>query len=115
MKHWVYDPQSGGTKIPPRSHEDVARQVESWAGSRSWYPRVQLKLRFRNQFCYVDSATQGDERVFPLCRLRHFGKGRWSFALFTYSHERYEPCTFPDGTWEGTIESALQSCEGFID
>jgi len=115
MKQWVYDPQSGGTKIPPRSHEDVGRQVESWARSRSWYPRVQLKLRFRNQFCYVDSATQGDERVFPLCRLRHFDKSRWSFALCTYSHERYEPCSFPDGTWEVTIEAALQSCEGFID
>ena len=54
-------------------------------------------------------------RLFPLCRLRYFDKTRWSFAVFTYSHERYEPCTFPDGTWEGTIEAALQSCEAFID
>jgi len=110
---WVYNPHSGGTKIPPENHEEIYKQVEAFARSRPWYPKTQLKLRFKNQFCYVDTVEAGDERFFPLCRLRHIHRG-WSLALFTYSNERYEPCVFSDGKWEGTIEAALKLCEAFI-
>ena len=110
---WVYDPHSGGTKIPPKNHEEICKQVESFARSRPWYPKIQLKLRFKSQFCYVDTVEEEDGRLFPLCRLRHLYSG-WSMALFTYSNERYEPCIFPDGKWEGTIEAALNLCEPFI-
>ena len=114
MSPWVYDPHIGGSKIPSQSHEDICKQAEAFARTCSWYPRIQLKLRFKNQFCYVDTIEAGDERIFPLCRLRHLNKQGWSLALFTYSNERYTPSVFSDGKWEGTIEAALETCEPFI-
>jgi hypothetical protein len=43
-----------------------------------------------------------------LFRLRYFGnQDRWSLAFYTYSHERYEACAFPDGSFEGTPEDAF--------
>ena len=111
---WVYDPHSGGTKIPPKIHEKICKQVESFACTHSWYPKIQLRPRFKNQFCYIETIEKDDERFFPLCRLRHFNFHGWSMALFTYSNERYEPCPFPRGKWEGTIEEALAVCEPFI-
>ena len=114
MSPWVYDPQSGGNKIPPRIHEILSQKAESFACARSWHPRIQLKLRFKNQFCYVDTLEVGDNRQFPLCRLRHFSPDRWSLALFTYSNERYVPCLFQNGKWEGSFEAALEVCDPFI-
>lgn len=116
MSPWVYvyDPQSGGNKIPPQTHEAICKQAEAFAKARPWYPRIQLKLRFKNQFCYVDTIEEGDERLFPLCRLRYFDKARWSLALFTYSNDRYSPSLFSDGKWEGTFDAALDVCAPFI-
>jgi hypothetical protein len=114
MPPWVYDPHSGGNKIPPHSHEAICKQAQAFAISRPWYPRIQLKLRFKSPFCYVDTLEEGDQRLFPLCRLRYFAQDRWSLALFTYSNERYSPCLVSDGKWEGTLKAALQVCERFI-
>ncbi len=111
---WIYDPQSGGIKIPLKIHDEICKQIESFACSRPWYPKIQLRVRFKNQFCYIDMIEESDTRFLPLCRLRHFTRESWSFALFTYSNERYEPCIFPNGKWEGTIETALKICEPFI-
>ena len=113
MKRWTYDPHSGGTKIPIELYDKIYKDVESFARTRAWYPRIQLKPRFKGQFCYIDTVEEGDGRLFPLCRLRHMSRG-WSMALFTYSNERYEPCIFPTGKWEGSIEEALAVCEPFI-
>lgn len=115
MKQWTYDPHSGGTKIPPKIHEEICKQVDAFACTRPWYPDIQLKARFKGQFCYIDTLEKRDEedRLFPLCRLRHLSRG-WSMALFTWSHERYEPCIYPNGQWEGTIEDALSVCDPFI-
>ena len=44
-----------------------------------------------------------------LCRLRYFGRDdAWSMAFYTYSHERYEPCSFGDGSSMGTPEQAFE-------
>jgi hypothetical protein len=73
-------------------------------GKKGW-----LRLRFRGTFCYVDAQVPEGSMVMPLCRLRYFGQpDRWSMAFFTYSHERYEPCVFASGQWEGTPEEALE-------
>ena len=114
MSPWVYDPQSGGSKVPPQIHKTLCKHAEAFSSGHAWYPRIQLKLRFRNQFCYVDTVEAGDERLFPLCRLRHLALRGWSLALFTYSNDRYAPCVFPDGKWEGTFEAALEVCDPFI-
>jgi hypothetical protein len=115
MAPWVYNPHSGGSKILKQQHVQICKQAEAFACIRPWYPKHQLKLRFKNQFCYVDTIEEGDDRLFPLCRLRNFGSnGTWSLALFTYSNERYEPCAFYGGKCEGTLEAALELCETFI-
>jgi hypothetical protein len=111
---WVYDPHSGGVKISPKIHEVICKQVESFARARPWYPKIQLKARFKSQLCYIGTIEEGDDRLFPLCRLRHFTLDSWSLALFTYSNEKYQPCVFQDGTQTGTIEEALRICEPFI-
>lgn len=115
MKRWTYAPHSGGSKIPPKIHEEICKQVDAFAYARPWYPDIQLMARFKSQFCYIDTLEKRDkeDRLFPLCRLRHLSRG-WSMALFTWSNERYEPCIFPNGQWEGTIEEALAVCESFI-
>ena len=111
---WVYDPHSGGNKIPPKIKDEICAQVTAYMRTRPWYPSIRLHLRFRSQFCYVDTIEDGDKRHFPLCRLRYFDKDRWSLALFTYSNEQYEPCFFSKGKMDGTIEAALKICEPFI-
>jgi hypothetical protein len=89
--------------------------VDAFAHTRPSYPEIQLKARFKGQFCYIDTLEKrdGDDRLFPLCSLRQLSPG-WSMALFTWSNERYEPCVFPNGRWEGTIEESLAVCEPFI-
>lgn len=113
MRTWVYDPHSGGSKISPQLHQEICKQADQYASTCAWYPRIQLKLRFKNQFCYIDTVEDEDNRIFPLCRLRNLKRG-WSIALFTYSNEKYEPCSFPDGKFEGTLEAALELCKPFI-
>ena len=114
QKMWVYDPQSGGIKIPPREHTEICKQIEDFSRTRPWYARIQLRPRFKGQFCYIDTFEEIDEHLFPLCRLRHFEINRWSLALFMYSDERYEPCWFSNGKQEGTLEESLQTCDAFI-
>lgn len=111
---WYYDPHSGGIKIPLKIYDEICREAQAFACTRPWFPRIQLKLRFKSQFCYIDTKEEGDERVFPLCRLRHFQRENWSLALFTYSNERYEPCAFSNGKLEGTFQAALAICDPFI-
>jgi hypothetical protein len=113
MKTWAYNPHTGGKKIQPTLHKEICQKAERYARRRPWYPKIQLKIRFKNQFCYIDTVSEGDGRVFPLCRLRNLLRG-WSMALFTYSNERYEPCRYPSGEWEGTIEEALRVYDPFI-
>ena len=44
-----------------------------------------------------------------LCRLRYLGDEEgWSMAFYTYNNERYEPCTFRNGTFHGTPEGAFE-------
>ena len=110
---WHLDPHSGGTKIPHAMFEELRTQVHAYEKTCSWYPQHSIKLRFKSQFCYVDSFEEG-KNLSPLCRLRYFKLRGWSFAFFTYSSERYEPCIFPSGEWFGTIEQAIQASSLYL-
>jgi hypothetical protein len=44
-----------------------------------------------------------------MCRLRYFGSDEWSFALYTYSYDRYELAIFPGGSFFGRPEDAFIS------
>lgn len=131
-KTWVYDPQSGGRKIPdvikPRIRQRILDHAEKYyAGKYNW-----IDVRFHGRFCYIDAYTEpyvdasydpelyGESREeyverlrnkpTHLCRLRYFGdENRWSMAFYTYSHEEYEPCVFTKGSWHGTPEEAFDT------
>jgi len=110
---WVYDPHSGGIKIPKNEHEEICRKAEHFAKTRSWYSDFFLQLRFKNQFCYIDGVDRKNNQSFPLCRLRYFNKKEWSLSLYTYSNDRYESCVFSNSQ-TGTLEEAIEICEGYL-
>lgn len=134
---WMFDPNSGGKKIPPTAQADVERRIRKIAEERFNGRYTRLEIRFRNQFCYIDAYTEPaaseswpppdwpetrDEymarmRNTPthLCRLRHFGDDRWGFAFFAYSSEKYELSMFPSGEFIGNLEDAfLVSAEAYL-
>ena len=130
-KQWVFDPDSGGVKIPEavkrRTQERIRRYAEAHFAGR--YTR--LDIRFRSQFYYVDAYTEPEPlgpgwpppdwpesreeylerlRNTPrhLCRLRYFGnEERWGFAFFSYGGDRYELSVFPTGEFFGPPEEAF--------
>lgn len=131
MRTWVYDPHSGGIKIPPAVRERTKQRIEKYAETHYAGKFVRLGIRFHGALCYIDAFTEPEEptqrllhatgesreqflerlRNMPqhLCRLRYFGdEERWSMALYTYSNEKYEPCTFHNGTFHGTPEEAFE-------
>lgn len=114
MGLWVYAPHSGGQQIPKKDHEKIRMQANNFAMTRSWYSKYTLQLRFKSQFCYINALDKKKKIVFPLCRLRYFDKNRWSLGFFTYSNDKYEPCAFSDGDM-GTLEEAIEICEGYLD
>ncbi len=111
---WVYSPQSGGIKLTPSKQSMFLQKAEAFEQTRPWFPVFQLKLRFKNQFCYLDALKSGELKAFPLCRLRYFRDNIWSMAFYTYSNQRYEPCYFRNGTWEGSLEEAVEMCEMYL-
>lgn len=128
-KVWMFDPHTGGRKISPSVQELVRKRILAHAEKnyKGKYSRIEVK--FKGPFCYIDAyqephvgkkhptAAFGETREefinrlrntpTHLCRLRHFDLDRWSVAFYTYSHERYEPCVFPNGQWFGTPEQAF--------
>ncbi|MFO1428727.1 MAG: hypothetical protein U1F76_01080 [Candidatus Competibacteraceae bacterium] len=127
---WVYDPHSGGVKIPERSHERIRDRILAHAQQHYAGKYSRINVRFHGQFCYIDAYQEPDIASAPdpkitgespeefvermrnlpihLCRLRYFGnEDSWSLAFYTYSNEKYEPCVFHNGTFHGTPEEAF--------
>ncbi len=132
---WVYDPDSGGTKIPDRLKAQLKQRIEALAEQHFKGKYTRLDIRFRGQFCYIGAFQEPNvpehfpppewgitreeylERMrntlMPMCRLRHFSADRWSFGLFTYSNEKYELCSFETGKLEGKAEDAFLQAARF--
>ena len=111
QRYWQYDPQSGGQKIPPAVQEQTRDRIITHAHKIRPEHAGQVRIRFKTQFCYVDTVEEvsGRETLMQLCRLRYFGRpDEWSMAFYTYSQEKYEPCIFASGKWLGTPEEALE-------
>ena len=50
-----------------------------------------------------------------LCRIRYFGnEDRWSFAWYTYAHEKYQPSLLITGEEHGTPEEAFATSAHFL-
>lgn len=131
MRGWVYDPHSGGIKIPEKVRERTKKRIMAYAQEHYKDKYISLDIRFRSQFCYIDAYTEpnvaddfssfnlGETREeyikrlrntpTHLCRLRYFGdENSWSLAFFKYSDMKYEPCIFDNGTFQGTPEEAFE-------
>lgn len=134
---WVYDPHSGGLKIPLRVRESTEKRIRAYADKFYAGSFTRIEVRFRGALCYIDAYTEPEEpseglldalgetreqflerlRSSPLhlCRLRYFGGDeRWSMAFYTYSHERYEPCFFDTGRDHGTPEEAFETAAVYL-
>jgi hypothetical protein len=134
---WVYDPHSGGTKIPPAVQERTRQRILAYAKAHYAGKYTRIDVRFRNQFCYVDAYTEPyvapgfPPPDFPetreayierrrntpthLCRLRYFGNEEsWSLAFYTYSHNTYEPSFFDNGTFHGTPEESFATSAVYL-
>ena len=134
---WVYDPHSGGVKIPTAVQWRTERRIRSHAEARYAGKFTRLDIRFRGPLCYIDAYTEPEkpsasllralgetqeqymrrQRNVPLhlCRLRYFGnEDRWSMAFYTYSNERYEPCVFINGSFHGTPKEAFETAAIYL-
>jgi hypothetical protein len=133
-KAWVFDPHSGGVKIPEAAKTATRDRILKYAEQHYAGKYSRIDVRFRNQLCYIDAYKEpfmppeaeydakywGEsyqthlERLsnlpIHLCRLRYFGnEARWSMAFFAYSSESYKPCYFRNGTFFGTPEEAFEA------
>jgi hypothetical protein len=109
---WVLDPHSGGVKIPSALFDSLIARAAAYQAAHFSQSKSQLKLRFKNQFCYLDALE--DCNMSPLGRLRYFNSESWSVAFFTYSNERYQPCSLSNGEWFGSFEKAIDVCSVYL-
>ena len=137
MRTWVSDPHSGGLKIPKKIQEHTKQRILAYAEANYSGQYTRLDIRFRSQFCYIDAyiepyvADDFPPPGFPetreeyierlsnnpihLCRLRYFGnEDSWSFAFYTYSNEKYEPCVLNNGSFYGTPEEAFEAASVYL-
>ncbi len=135
QRTWVFDPDSGGRKIPERVKREVQQKIEQVAEKHFQGKYTRLGIRFRGQFCYIDAYTEPpkpDENWPPkdwpetpeqyierlrnipthLCRLRYFDDDCWGYAFYTYSHEKYEVTFYPNGEFFGRPEEAFLEATG---
>lgn len=112
MKKWIFVEKA--KKIPELEKAEIQERAQAFAKTRFWNSKFELQLRFRGQFCYIDSIEKKEHFVSPLCRLRYYGKNKWSLAFYTYSNDRYEECWFSNGEEKGTLEEAIEICEGYL-
>jgi len=135
---WVFDPDSGGKKIPPHVQERTEARIRRYAEKHHAGRYTRLDIHFRGQFCYIDAYTEpslpegwppkdfGETRAemierlrntpTHLCRLRYFGdEERWGFAFFTYSNEKYETSVFPNGDFRGKPEDAFEASAMYLE
>ena len=137
QKQWVFDPDSGGIKIPDLVKRDIEERIKRVAEKHYKGKYIRLDIRFRSQFCYIDAfrepevASNWPPKDWPetreeylerlrnnpthLCRLRYFGQDRWGFAFYTYSHEKYELSVFPNGEFFGKPEQAFLASAIYLD
>ena len=136
-KVWVYDPHSGGARIPATVRERTQEPILKYAKGHYAGKFTRLAVRFRGALCYIDAYTEPAPpsrgllralsetrqqylrrvRSVPLhlCRLRYFGdEAAWSMAFYTYSHEKYEPSFFDTGKDFGTPEEAFETAAVYL-
>lgn len=110
MSPWVFNPHSGGTRVPDEIQNETRKRILEQATRLEFIDRgYRVDIRFRNQFCYIDAFERGQEGPTHLCRLRwNEVRKSWSLAFYSYASESYKPCVYESGDWYGTAEDALK-------
>jgi hypothetical protein len=123
------EPHTGGKRIPEAVQNGVRMRIPNHAREHYAGKYRKIEVRFNGARCYVDAYQEpaaGSEGVAALTgetpaefaerirntpvhlvRLGYFDEDRWSLSFYTYSHERYEPCSYPNGEEFGTVEQAF--------
>ena len=136
MSIWVYSPHTGGKNIPPAVRANTERRILDYADKHYKGKFTRIDVRFRGALCYIDAYTEPDvplcsplprgetcdqwlDRLrntpLHLCRIRYFGnEDRWSFAWYTYAHEKYQPSFLINGEEHGTPEEAFATVAHFL-
>ena len=98
-------------KIPESTQHSLRHRLQERARER-WTALVEVRVRFRAGFAYVDGVLADGEEL-RLCRLRYAGSAStWGFAIYRASHDDYEDSFLPTGTMGGTAEDALDTACG---
>lgn len=122
-------PHTCGKPIPESVQNAVRMRVLNHARDKYAGRYWKIDVRFDGDLCFMDAfkepeiasesvagltgetADEFRERVrntpVHLVRLGYFDENRWSLSFYTYSHERYEPCSYPNGESFGTVEQAF--------
>jgi len=133
---WSYKPRTGGKAIPPNVQERTRQRILKYANQHYPGKFTRVDVRFRGAHCYIDVYQEanmppgmkpppGETRAgwieqlnntpYHLCRIRYSGnEDRWSFAHYTYAHEKYEPSFLVTGSFQGTPEEAFQTSALFF-
>src|SRR5437773_1558204 len=82
---WVYDPHSGGRKIPPAVRQRTEQRIRAYADQYFAGQFIRLDIRFRGALCYIDAFVEPEEPSRELLRLR--GETREQF----FERQRNEP------------------------
>jgi hypothetical protein len=122
-------PSTVGKPIPELVQNAVRMRILNHAREKYAGKYWKIDVRFDGDLCFIDAFQEPDpsrvavssltgetpvefrERVrntpVHLVRLGYFDEDRWSLSFYTYSHERYEPCSYPNGDRSGTVEQAF--------
>jgi hypothetical protein len=92
----------------PSEHTRLSLEGRLGEHARTAWPQLeQLHVRHRGAFAYVEAELADGEQL-KLMRLRYTGTvGRWGFALYLASSDRYEDSLLPTGSPTGTPADAL--------
>jgi len=101
--------------LPQAVKKQVDEIVEDFNRNLIRDPNIYYTRRYRGRFLYLDRSDYGHSG--PICRLEYTGSmGKWGFAIFKYSDERYDPeeWLFPgeehvNGTIEGAMKAGLEA------
>lgn len=119
-------------------HRQNVRNSVNYAKTHYAGKYTRIDIRFKARFCYIDAfqepyvpddydpslLNETREEYFErltntpihLCRLRYMGdEERWTMAVYSYSHMRYEPSVFDNGDFYGTLEEAFQASSVYLD
>ena len=130
-------PHTGNKPIPEAVQNAVRMRILNHARDKYAGKYQKIDVRFDDDLCFIDAFRNPEpgsevvaalthetreqyvERIrntpVHLVRLGYFDEDRRSLSFYTYSHERYEPCSYPNGESLGTVEQAFDVGAVYLD